>query len=295
MSSKIELSREMAENLLHCGDTASTITPFITAELRALLAAPVVERQLVEEGLLNAFSEYARQFTFKNHPALPAMFPTGYRWFKAGYELGHAAPPELAELQATIANLESKLNRAINLDFERRETIARLTAENERLKGASCGPMAKYPNRLCHIDYTAHPYKCGCLNGDDEAQRIYFEHFKKLETDSQQAQCAYAGHLSLLTEPKGEPVALITVAEIDREYPSPGRNVYVTWLNGSDGALSTGDKLQTSQPAPVSVGYKLVPLTPTPAMVQAGIDTPCGDDEHQDYRDVYASMIGAAP
>ena len=45
----------------------------------------------------------------------------------------YTAPPELAELQATIARLESKLNNAINLDFERRETIARLTAENERL------------------------------------------------------------------------------------------------------------------------------------------------------------------
>ena len=89
---------------------------------------------------------------------------------------------ELAELQATIARLESKLNRAINLDFERREEIAKLTAEIERLKGG-----------------------------------------------------------------------------------------------------------------PVSVGYKLVPLTPTAAMVQAGINTRCADDEHQDYRDVYAAMIGAAP
>lgn len=43
------------------------------------------------------------------------------------------------------------------------------------------------------------------------------------------------------------------------------------------------------------VGYKLVPITPTLEMVQAGIDTLCGNDEHQDYRDVYAAMIGAAP
>ena len=43
------------------------------------------------------------------------------------------------------------------------------------------------------------------------------------------------------------------------------------------------------------VGYRLVPLTPTPAMVEAGMSTLCGDDEHQDYRDVYAAMIGAAP
>lgn len=31
--------RELLENLLHCGDTASTITPFVTARLREILAA----------------------------------------------------------------------------------------------------------------------------------------------------------------------------------------------------------------------------------------------------------------
>ncbi|PZW76638.1 hypothetical protein DFS21_11090 [Pseudomonas sp. 2848] len=38
------------------------------------------------------------------------------------------------------------------------------------------GEPAKHTNRLCHIDYTAHPYRCGCLKGDEEAQRIYDEH-----------------------------------------------------------------------------------------------------------------------
>ena len=37
-------------------------------------------------------------------------------------------------------------------------------------------PQAPYPNRLCHIDYTAHPHRCGCLKGDEESQRIYDEH-----------------------------------------------------------------------------------------------------------------------
>jgi hypothetical protein len=39
-------------------------------------------------------------------------------------------------------------------------------------------PAAPYPNRLCHIDYTAHPHRCGCLKGDEEAQRRYDEHFR---------------------------------------------------------------------------------------------------------------------
>ncbi|MBH3456691.1 hypothetical protein I5Q41_18590 [Pseudomonas monteilii] len=37
-------------------------------------------------------------------------------------------------------------------------------------------PAPPYPNRLCHIDYTAHPHRCGCLKGDEEAQRRYDEH-----------------------------------------------------------------------------------------------------------------------
>ncbi|NWC26876.1 hypothetical protein HYE76_10400 [Pseudomonas tolaasii] len=36
----VMVSREILRNLLHCGDTDSTITPFVTAQLRALLDAP---------------------------------------------------------------------------------------------------------------------------------------------------------------------------------------------------------------------------------------------------------------
>ena len=46
-----------------------------------------------------------------------------------------------------------------------------------------------YPNRLCHTDYTTHPYICGCLKGDEEAQRRFDEH---------QAKAA---------QPQGKPVA----------------------------------------------------------------------------------------
>lgn len=74
------------------------------------------------------------------------------------------------------------------------------------------------------------------------------------------------------------------------------------WLMEYDALVAERDqfkadneRLKGGQGEPVSEGYKLVPLRPTPAMVEAGINTPCGDDEHQDYRDVYAAMIGAAP
>lgn len=51
-------------------------------------------------------------------------------------------------------------------------------------------PVAQYPNRLCHVEYTAHPYRCGCLKGDKEAQRIYDEHCKSVERD-EQARCQH--------------------------------------------------------------------------------------------------------
>lgn len=38
------------------------------------------------------------------------------------------------------------------------------------------GEPKPYPDRLCHIDYTAHPHRCGCLSGDDEAQRRFNEY-----------------------------------------------------------------------------------------------------------------------
>ena len=36
-----------------------------------------------------------------------------------------------------------------------------------------------YPDRLCHADKNAHPYICGCLKGDAEAQRRFDEHHSK--------------------------------------------------------------------------------------------------------------------
>jgi hypothetical protein len=33
-----------------------------------------------------------------------------------------------------------------------------------------------YPDRLCHVDYTTHPYRCGCLSSDEEAQRLFDEY-----------------------------------------------------------------------------------------------------------------------
>lgn len=44
------------------------------------------------------------------------------------------AEPEVAALQSTIAQLEEKLNKAIDLDFQRRETIAKMEARVQELE-----------------------------------------------------------------------------------------------------------------------------------------------------------------
>ena len=132
MTNKIEITRELAEHLLHCGRTSSFITPNMTAELRALLATPVVERQ--PKGAILRFREYVGKGQGGRD-----LWHDWTEWSTGTVEYAkskleqvkdltnvqfeaewlYTAPPELAELQATIA---------------------RLTAENERLKGGQGEP-----------------------------------------------------------------------------------------------------------------------------------------------------------
>lgn len=54
---------------------------------------------------------------------------------------------------------------------------------------ATGAELKRYPDRLCHIDYTAHPYRCGCLSGDEETQRRFDEYQRdaKLATAESEA------------------------------------------------------------------------------------------------------------
>lgn len=63
--------------------------------------------------------------------------------------------------------------------------------------------VAQYPNRLCHIDYTAHPYKCGCLKGDEESQRIYDEHCRAGSAEPSAPKCRKCGDTGVI-EDKGK-------------------------------------------------------------------------------------------
>lgn len=101
-------------------------------------------------------------------------------------------PSQIAmSLQTRIKNIQAKLAERDALLAEvyvsvtgRNGTFARIPADwFDRRDALSANaepsaPVAQYPNRLCHIDYTAHPYRCGCLRGDNEAQRIYDEHMR---------------------------------------------------------------------------------------------------------------------
>lgn len=49
---------ELLENLLHCGDTASTVTPFVTARLREIISSEV--RTFVDRDERSLFVKWLR-------------------------------------------------------------------------------------------------------------------------------------------------------------------------------------------------------------------------------------------
>ena len=62
---------------------------------------------------------------------------------------------------------------------------------SESLLALATGAGPKpYPDRLCHIDYTAHPHRCGCLSGDDEAQRRFDECQPETKLDTAEGEVA---------------------------------------------------------------------------------------------------------
>lgn len=229
------VSRELIETLHHMGFTHSFMTPAITAQLRAILDAPAVERQAMPDYFVEACDKFdwtpeealkfyaegkhfdtengrsrilctgaIASYSLKNMggdysdmkgsdpverqepktsqvPVLRAMaanYRNGHSWdfldgeavskaadeinflrsvlsgssieraavawvevkssnegpyvfhgkerLPEGRHLLYIGTPEVAALQSTIAQLEDRLNKAIDLDFQRRETIARL-------------------------------------------------------------------------------------------------------------------------------------------------------------------------
>ena len=62
---------------------------------------------------------------------------------------------------------------------------------SESLLALAIGAKPKsYPDRLCDIDYTAHPHRCGCLSGDDEAQRRFDEYRRDIKQAKAESEVA---------------------------------------------------------------------------------------------------------
>ncbi|MNU38967.1 hypothetical protein D3C71_276510 [compost metagenome] len=135
-------------------------------EAVALLAAPVVERK--SEGKRERFQKWVLAI---EHPVLG--FLDGH-WLERGDDReGYAneyvqglwvaykefsAPPELAELQATIAQLETKLSNALNLDFERRTEIERLQREEKNDAIAYKAAIEKQAELRAELEHTGHDH-----------------------------------------------------------------------------------------------------------------------------------------
>lgn len=161
MSSKIEVSREL---LSHATALLSSVHSDVAHQLTALLAAPVIETvnghhpscQAVDDYRPGECSHGCAPVVERQPAALPnKMVPSGYdsegsNGLRQGWndfhdamsKLGplYTAPPELAELQAKEPDPTSWPSLKSAYD-EAQATIARLTAENERLKGGQGKPF----------------------------------------------------------------------------------------------------------------------------------------------------------
>jgi len=157
MSGKIEISRELAERL---DSPHSSVRNAAIESLRRILAAPVVERHPVacahewtddgeftlvctKCGLEENYEPYGWVQTKGNAiNHFTQEWDVVQDWEDKGFEYKPLfdTPPELAELQATIAQLRIDLsnqteltNQANHHKAQRGQAIDELTAENERL------------------------------------------------------------------------------------------------------------------------------------------------------------------
>ena len=206
----VTMSRELAE-LLANGDLLGTRISDARQELRALLVAPVVERQpigrvsYIGNGFIRARCIAPPPLETLIYTAPPELQTENdnLRLQCGGMEM------DIAELQATIARLETQVANALNLDFERRETIARMTAENERLKGGQGEAVAWIkPDVLA----TLRKDECCYAFGDQSPK----------------------GNLVPLYTSQPAPVSVTSDAASDRAYRNGLQQGYNLALNGSE-------------------------------------------------------------
>ena len=136
MRSKIEVS--VAKLADQYEETARGPSPgwigaeVVAKQLRLILAAPVVERQ--------PDSEIRHAAVKSLHDTMQAVPCSSlYSLAEAVLDAGYAAPPELAELQATNERLQATCDGLDSQNDALADTIARLTAKNEYLTSLVCG------------------------------------------------------------------------------------------------------------------------------------------------------------
>lgn len=168
-------------------------------------------------------------------------------------------------LQSTIAQLEDKLNKAIDLDFQRRETIAGLEARVQELESGRGEPVA---DDLEAFERHWYAQKTTAM-GSAEAQK----HFD-------------AGLAHGRGAIKGEPIAYWYQHALNQE---PGL------CFGPTGTVPGGivKPLYAVPPVQVAVvpeGWKMVPVEPTELMNRAG-------DESYSWNvaKIYKAMIDSVP
>lgn len=120
-------------------------------ERSALLDAPAAERQEpasplsdIGQAQLLAICRGSAQRCEEQHAYMASAISDPYNWFPHKWVLD--AMSSLLQinanyLQSTIAQLEDKLNKAIDLDFQRRETIAGLEARVQELERGLSGML----------------------------------------------------------------------------------------------------------------------------------------------------------
>lgn len=120
----------------HCKQCAEIVKTWPEWKQESLGGAPAGERQ-EHYGFASVLIDNFR-FAIDNGKQ-PTFSKGDLIWF---IEQLSKAQSESSGLQSTIAQLEDKLSKAINLDFQRRETIARLEARIAELESGRGEPVA---------------------------------------------------------------------------------------------------------------------------------------------------------
>jgi len=158
----------------------------VCEEARSLLDAPAVERQesgyvLAKQTAVAVPGQERKELGYtlfdgigifrsreEVHAAIAELgLPIGWVSMTVdqllpGYLMTNDEVSEVAALQSTIAQIEDKLNKAIDLDFQRRETIARLEA---RVRELESGVGKPFMYGIMRPDGTPH-YGELCVSGE---------------------------------------------------------------------------------------------------------------------------------